>query len=312
MTRNHFCIILQVVMALLLVSCKPQVPSEYLQPDEMEDILYDYHLASGMIAEDDDSSAVKKALFEASVLRKHGVTQQAFDASLGYYSRHSDKFHDIYANLLKRLNDEAVTLGASAGDLANLGNSMAKGDTANIWKDATSAVLTTCQPYNVKSFYIKADSAYHKGDRIVLSFKTQFIFQDGYKDGVAMLAVRFQNDSVAAKTVHLSESSFYSLSVSDDSKLGIKEIRGFLALQSAPNESQTTLKLMLAENIRLIRCHVSDTPGAAAPDAPADSLEKGESNPSSPSATPDVMREIRMQEEKPLEMKPNAKDDNAR
>ena len=29
----------------LVFSCKPQVPDEYIQPDEFEDILYDFHLA---------------------------------------------------------------------------------------------------------------------------------------------------------------------------------------------------------------------------------------------------------------------------
>lgn len=305
MVKRIFCFI-ACAAALLLVSCKPQVPGDYLQPDEMEDILYDYHLASGMIGDDDGGSAFKKAMYEASVLRKHGVSKALFDSSLVYYSRHSDRFHDIYANLLKRLNDEALSLGASAGDLSNMGGSMAKGDTANIWNDAASAVLATCQPYNVKSFFVKADSAFHKGDRVILSFKTQFIFQDGYKDGLAMLAVRFQNDSVASRTVHLSESSAYSLAVADDARLGIKEIRGFLTLQSSPDDSRTTLKLMFIDNIRLIRCHVAENAESAPePAKAADSVARG--NGAAPSPQPGgalPVREVRMQDGKPLDMKP--------
>ena len=305
--RTFFIAVFFAVLSLLL-SCKPQVPGEYLQPDEMEDILYDYHLASGMIGDEDDSSAIKRSMLELSVLRKHGVAKAVFDTSLQYYSRHSDKFHEIYANLLKRLNAEAVSLGASAGDLANIGGSMAKGDTANIWKDAVSLALTTSPPYNVKSFCIKADSAYHKGDRIILSFKTQFIFQDGYKDGVAMLAVRFMNDSMATKVLHISESSLYNLSVADDARLGIKEIRGFLTLQNSPEESQTTLKLMFVDNIRLIRCHVSDASVSLPPSDTSDSLSSGGNNkaPSS-SSNPIPVRELKMQDEKPLEVKPDNK-----
>lgn len=33
---------------MLVLACKPTVPSEYIQPDEMEDILYDYHIAQAM------------------------------------------------------------------------------------------------------------------------------------------------------------------------------------------------------------------------------------------------------------------------
>lgn len=36
-------LLLGLTLAFVLVSCKPSVPSKYLSPGEMEDILYDYH-----------------------------------------------------------------------------------------------------------------------------------------------------------------------------------------------------------------------------------------------------------------------------
>ena len=36
---------------VLLTACSPKVPSEYIQPDDMEDILYDYHVAQAMAIE---------------------------------------------------------------------------------------------------------------------------------------------------------------------------------------------------------------------------------------------------------------------
>lgn len=33
------------ILIFLLVSCKPTIPSEYIQPADLEDILYDYHIA---------------------------------------------------------------------------------------------------------------------------------------------------------------------------------------------------------------------------------------------------------------------------
>ena len=38
-------IILLAVGLLFLSACKPKVPKEYIQPDEMEDLLYDYYVA---------------------------------------------------------------------------------------------------------------------------------------------------------------------------------------------------------------------------------------------------------------------------
>lgn len=244
--------------AVMLSACKPQVPSKYLQPDEMEDILFDYHIAMGMIS-DNDTGDFQKRMFEASVLKKHGVSEADFDSSLVYYTRHADRFQSIYENLSKRLSDEAVSLGASANDLGNFGADAASGDTANVWKEASSFVLATQVPYNVESFYVKADTTFYKGDKFILSFDTQFIFQDGYKDGVAMMAVRFSNDSVATKVVHMSESSHYDVFVNDDDRLGVKDIRGFVSLQKPASSSESTLKLMFVSNIKLIKCHVKET-----------------------------------------------------
>lgn len=252
--------------AAALLACKPQVPGKYLQPDEMEDILFDYHIAMGMVSEN-DTGDYQKRMYEASVLKKHGVSEADFDSSLVYYTRHADRFQSIYENLSKRLSDEAVALGASASDLGNFGADAASGDTANVWREASSFVLTTKVPYNVESFYMKADTAFHKGDKLIFSFDAQFIFQDGYKDGVAMMAVRFSNDSVATKVVHISESRHYDMAVNDDDRLGVKDIRGFISLQKPAGSLESTLKLMFVSNIRLVKCHVKEADSPAVPNA---------------------------------------------
>lgn len=256
--KKHFSVVFfMLTFAALFLSCKPQVPGKYIQPNVMEDILFDYHIAMGMIS-DNDTNDFQKRMYEASVLKKYDVSEAEFDSSLVYYTRHADRFQTIYENLSKRLSDEAVSLGAAAADVSNFGENTASGDTANVWREVSSLVLATVEPNNVESFHIVADSAYHKGDRIILSFDTQFIFQDGYKDGVAMLTVRLSNDSVVTRVLHISESSHYDISISDDENLGIKEIRGFISLQNQPNSSQTTLKLMFVSNIRLVRCHIGN------------------------------------------------------
>ena len=37
-----------ILLVLMTVGCKPKVPSELVQPDDLEDILYEYHLAQSM------------------------------------------------------------------------------------------------------------------------------------------------------------------------------------------------------------------------------------------------------------------------
>lgn len=248
-------------MVLLLAACKPQVPGKYIQPDEMEDLLYDYHIAMGMVPGDEDGYTER--LYEASVLERHGVSKADFDSSLVYYSRHADRFQKIYENVEKRLTDEASSLGISVDGLAQLGEDGTMGDTTNVWNKPASCVLTTKMPNNVISFTLKADTTYHKGDRLIFSFRTQFIFQDGNRDARALMAVRFGNDSVVVRNVRISASNRYDLTIQDEKALGIKEIKGFICLQSPTNASESTLKMMFVEGIKLVRCHTDKASGAS-------------------------------------------------
>lgn len=106
--------------------------------------------------------------------------------------------------MAEKLNKKALSLGASAADVKRYGTITADGDTANVWLGERSILLMSRPPYNSYSFTIVADSAYRKGDRMILNFDSNFIMQDGSRDGVVMLAVKFGNDSTATKSMHFS------------------------------------------------------------------------------------------------------------
>ena len=268
---------------MLIAGCKPTVPSRYIQPGELEDILYDYHLADAMASVSGNDS-VNMVKYHTAVLQKHGYTEADFDSSLVYYLRHTEQLKTIYENLAKRFRDESVALGGSAGDtFANVGLT---GDTANVWREETSLVLAPQKPFNQHSFSLKADSAFHKGDVLMLDFNSDFIYQDGMRDGVVMLSVRFSNDSIASQTVHLSTGGHSSIRVSDDDRLGIKEVRGFFMLSrsQSPGENTTTLKLMIVSGIRLLRMHASQEKPVVK--AQADSLSRDSSRQRQPLTPP--------------------------
>ncbi|MCI6618123.1 MAG: DUF4296 domain-containing protein [Prevotella sp.] len=245
-------------LIVVFYSCKPSVPGKYIQPGEMEDLLYDYHIADGMAQEvRDDGMGARQIAFRAAVLKKHGVTQADFDSSMIYYMRHADRLHAIYQNISRRLSDEAMIQGATASEVNRFGALAANGDTADIWAGEKSIVLMPQVPYNESSFAFTTDSAFHKGDEILLTFKTDFIYQDGMRDGIAVLAVRFNNDSVASQMLHLSSSTRFNLQINDPSRSGIKEIKGFFMLNKSNFEgrSNTTVQLMFIHHIQLIRMH---------------------------------------------------------
>lgn len=271
---------LLVCLLASLQSCKPSIPSQYLSKGEMESILYDFHLAEAMAnvngGLDGNTDMIS---YREAVFKKHGVTSAEFDSSMVYYTRHTKLLHDIYVKLGERLTAEAQAMGADV-NLGQYGD-ISSGDTSNVWNGARSLVFTPHKPFNYYSFSVPVDTSYHKGDQLILDFDSQFLFQDGMRDGVAVLAVTFGNDSVASSNARMSGSQHYTLRVEDRDSLGIKSIKGYFLLNSGDfgsgNSSSTTLKLMFVQNIKLVRLHsVAKKEKPAVSPSPTDSSSQSD------------------------------------
>lgn len=245
-------------MAMLLAACKADVPSEYLSVGEMEDILYDYHLAEAIAREQSKDSAALIS-YKANILKKHGVTEAELNASLLYYTRHTELLKRVYRSLADRFSDEAIAQGASADEVSRFGQVASSVDTADVWTGRRALLLFPNESLNSYSFRIKADTAYHKGDAVMLDFHTRFLYQDGMRSATAVLAVKHGNDSVTKKTVHISTTSHFHLQIDDTERIGIKEVSGLFILNTdKANSNATTLKMAAVSDIRLIRMHVGE------------------------------------------------------
>ena len=327
MKKLMICLVAVMALLFCVSSCKPSLPSGVLSKGKMTDILYDYHLALAMAHMDDNGDKGQSLAYREAVLRKHDVTSAEFDSSMVYYMRHTELLEDVYKDLTDRYNNEITAMGGSAKEGGEFANLSATGDTANVWNLATSMVFMPVKPFNSTSFDIKVDSTFHKGDRLMLDFDAQFIYQDGMRNGVAMLAVQFGNDSIAQRTIMIQSTQHYSVELSDDDSLGIKSVKGYFMLMNDDNgtgvSSQTTLKLMFLEHIKLIRMHPLKpvaAPSGSSSSASSDSLRKDSASSSSSSSgekpgeqtfemsSQKPVHPIRMPDGKPLkplrEMKP--------
>lgn len=273
MSRN----LLYLAVLLVLASCKPTVPSRYIQPDEMEDILYDFHLSQSMGQFEDASMKERdyhRLLYFAAVLEKHGVTKAEFDSSMVYYFTRAEYLEKIYKNVSRRLEQTAVGLGATDGEISRDGILVENGDTTNIWKKNSTSMLMTYPPNNRLEFTIKGDSSFHKGDQFVFSFKSNFLYQSGSREAVACLTMKLDNDSVVSRVSHITVSGFSQLRMDGGSNHVVKEINGYVYLGSG-NEKSTTLKLMFITNLQLIRFHQKEIKPQEG--QPADSLVRVDS-----------------------------------
>lgn len=249
--RTSFIILLSVVCALCF-SCKVRTPKGIPSESKMENLLYDYHRAQSM-ADSKDSADYKLCLYTDAVLAKYDLSHDDFDSIMKWYSRHADKLYKVYEKVNQRLDNEAQVYGASpnlraSGKYTNVATT---GDTANIWRSATEGLLIPKAGHNIFSFRIVNDSICKPKDKFEWNFNTQFIYQSGRKNAVAVMAVRYENDSVTSVQQQLYGNMDNTLVLSA-ANLPIKQIEGFIYLEE-PLDSKA--KLLFLSKFVLVRFH---------------------------------------------------------
>ena len=251
-----------VFLLVLLSACTPKVPKEYIQPDDMEDILYDYFVSQGIAQEEgmEHTSRVmdyRRELYFEAVLKKYGLTRAEFDSSLVYYYTRSDRFLKIWKKVQERLGDAAIEYGASAGEVETFTASTLTGDTANIWNGVFSQVLVPYAPYNRLQYHLQADTAFRKGDSFMLAWNSNFLYESGSKDAVAYMAVKYKNDSIVSTVTHFSVDGSTQLRIEGCDE-PVKEIKGFVYLGQG-YENTSAMRMLILSDIHLIRFHKNAT-----------------------------------------------------
>lgn len=269
---RHTIYLLLMVTMMIVTSCAPSLPDGVLSHDEMEDVLLDMHVAQGLYdtrefrSTDSDIIALR-----ANVLKKHDITQEEWDYSVNYYCQHADELHDIYVNLVDRVERSVISLGGKSEGFQG-----EEADTANVWNSNRNIILMQQPPYNILSYDITPDSTFQDGDNISLQCDVKFIFQDGYKSLALVMAVSFDNDSITTSIAHLNHDGHGIVMVNNEKdRLHIKNIKGFLMLEKnleavSTKQTSTTLRLISVRDIKLLHLHTTPPPPPA---EPADSVK---------------------------------------
>lgn len=243
------------LLLLVMASCQPGTPSQYIQPDEMEDILVDYHVAKSMsdiaINRNEEDNYIYEVYLE-SVLQKHGVTKAEFDSSLVYYYIRADRFADITKRVASRLEDRALVMGASESEIGKYASLDATGDTANIWTDRPQLMLLTVPPYNRRYIEVAVDSTFKKGDSFLFQFMSEFMYQDGIRSGIGYLAFQY-TDTLMTQVVRVSTSGLNQLRFQGHDT-NLVSIKGYFFLGEG-SERSTTTRILFLRNIQFIRFH---------------------------------------------------------
>lgn len=258
MNRHSHIATLVVVVGWMLFGCKPTTPSQYIQPDEIEDILVDYHMAKAMaqVEGNYDDLDYRQSLYFEGVLQKHGVTRAEFDSSMVYYYTRADRFAPIYNRVAERLQEQATILGDTEGEIGRFASLKADGDTANIWHQNSHIMMIPTPPYHRVDFLVEGDSLFKAGDTFLVQFMADYMYQSGTKDGLLYVAITYP-DTVVVRQSRFTYSGLIQLKM--DSRIGKcpKSVSGFFYLGGNDDKS-TILRLLFVNNIQLIRFHKKD------------------------------------------------------
>ena len=259
--RNMFLsFILLFPLGLLLFGCAPSRPNMVLSPEDMTDVLYDMHLAQTLYDDGDvKNSDADIIMLRNEVLKKHGVSVEEWDSSFNYYCRNTNELYGIYKRIDERLEHNVMMLGGKVegmqGDDA---------DTCNVWGMESAFVLMQQPPFNKLTFEVTPDSTFVDGDKITLQFDAQMMYQDGYRDLTACLAVYYDNDSVASGVRHVNSDQHCVITINNEQdRLHVKSIKGFLLLQQnlAQETTQTAmppLRFAAISSIKLLHQHTKN------------------------------------------------------
>ena len=212
---------------LALSACGKQIPEDMIQPDQMEDILYDYHLSVGINYDDNRNRNYRKEAYRRYVFEKHGVTAAEFDSAMVWYTRHTPELSDIYTKVALRFEKEQKHYQKLLAAREKEPSTSAKGDTVDLWYQKDMHLFNNGPVADHLTFEFKGDENYHDRDSLV--WTAYFTF---FKKGLVNmgLSVKYENDSVIGRDLLIDESGEQRICIAQKQASKIKKITGHLKL----------------------------------------------------------------------------------
>ena len=233
--RARLVNLMAVLSLLLVVSCKVEMPKDILSLEEMEEVLYDYHLTNSMAATF-ASADYKEKLMYTYVYEKHKISKEYFDHSLAWYNRYPKYMKGIYDNLERRFQQDVDLLGGAKvlqNECIDIDNAFLATEVAELWTGHPVKTLSST-PLNNKiafSFDTPKDSTFVAGDSLVFSFNAMF-FAENYEnvkqEAYAAITLEYVDESYCVKGVGIKESGYYTVAFPRNYGSRLKTMSGYL------------------------------------------------------------------------------------
>lgn len=263
------------ILMLTVMACKVKRPDGVIAESQMEELLYDYHLARSMGENLPVSDNYKKALYIQSVFQKYDVTQAEFDSSMVWYTRHTDILAKIYEKINDRLKEEQASINHMVAIRDKKSPVSQPGDSVELWFMEQVSCLTNAQDNNKISFVIPADV--NSQDRDALVWKASFFYPS--KAGKAMpetymaMQMIYRNDSVITSSRKITRSGEQEIRLQSDTLGALREVRGYIYFEGGKDN------YVLVHNISMKRYRVTGEIAKPVEPVPTDSTRTVKSLP---------------------------------
>ncbi len=105
------------ISIVLFFSCSlpdaNKIPADVLSKEKMEALLYDIHLAEGVIATTPtqaDSNTRRALGYYEIIYKKHQVTETQFKQSYDFYTKHPVLLDSVYSRVIEKLSVQETIL----------------------------------------------------------------------------------------------------------------------------------------------------------------------------------------------------------
>lgn len=227
---KNVCYVL--ILLLALAGCKIKRPDGVIPEAQMEELLYDYHLAKAMGENLSGEENYKKALYVEYVFKKYGTTEAAFDSSMVWYTRNTEVLAKIYEKVNARLKLQQDEINHLVAIRDKKPPVSAPGDSIDVWFLERVACLTSFPLSNKITFTIPADANFEEKD--ALEWQANFHFlkhkmqASSTNRPIMAMQIVYTNDSVISSTKKILKPGIERIRLQADTLGAIREIRGFI------------------------------------------------------------------------------------
>lgn len=261
-----------VLSALCLAACQVKRPDTVLTDAEMENVLYDYHIAKAMGEDIPYNDSYKKVLYIESVFKKYGITEAQFDSSMVWFARNPEALTKVYGKVTQRLKAERDGLNHLIALRDNRPKESRPGDSIDVWFGQRIYQLTGMPLDNKVTFSVPSDTNFKSRDTLQWSVRFNLPEKkaDAFLAPVMGMQIVYSKDTIVSGLLRVLKNGTNTLTLYADTLGDIKEVRGFVYYPR-----QDVSRILLLDRISLMRYHAKDSLIIAASDTlQADSLRK--------------------------------------